>query len=145
MAALKFPDNEKGERECVISFDEMHLKQRWCYDQAEKRVLKPAKKLQCVFLRGLIHGWKTPVFFAFDAPVTVSLLQDIVKKTEELGFKVRACSFDLGNKEFLTQTGFYKGQKNVPNPVAEDRIIHMIPDPPTCSSCSVTICLKTVR
>ena len=100
--AAKFPDITNGEREsawcllmrCMYEMD----------DQSDTCILKPAKKLQCIFLRGLFHGWKTPVFFAFDAPVTVSLLHDIVKKTEELGFKVRACSFDLGNKEFLSQT-----------------------------------------
>ena len=52
----------KGTAECILSFDEMHLKERWVYDQHSKRALIPAKKLQCIFVRGIISGWKTPIY-----------------------------------------------------------------------------------
>ena len=43
---------------------------------------EPAKKLQCVFARGIFTGWKTPVFFDFDVPVTQALLNRIILEME---------------------------------------------------------------
>ena len=49
-----------------LSFDEMSLKSRWVYDSSNRVVRAPAKKLQCVIARGVITGWKIPVYFSND-------------------------------------------------------------------------------
>ena len=99
----------------------MYLKPRWVYDQVNfvnnlilyigklyygffqrnKRALPPKKRLQCVFVRGLLRSWKTPIFFGFDYEMTKQNLLKIVFKLEEHNIHVRACSFDLGKLNII--------------------------------------------
>ena len=99
-------------------------------DQSAKQVLPPAKRLQCIFLRGIINGKKTPIFFDFDTPVTLSLLSDVIQKVKGFGFNIKCCCFDLGNKEFASEVGFFKGKTSIKNPVHKDKEILLMPDVP---------------
>lgn len=108
----------------------MALKSRWAYESAAKLVRKPAKKLQCVIARGLISGWKIPVYFAADEPMTLRILKTIVMELEKKGFKVWGASFDLGNKEFLADIKFKDGNYCMDNPVDRERKFYFVPDPP---------------
>ena len=42
--------------------------------------------------------------------MTKQLINEIITKVEGIGFRVRGVTFDLGNKSFLDQTGFFQGQ-----------------------------------
>ena len=46
--------------------------------------------------RGLPTGWKTPVYFGFDEPMTKDILPKIIVRVEDEGFHVRSITFDLG-------------------------------------------------
>ena len=93
-------------------------------------VLEPAKKLQVIIARGVITGWKMPVYFGCDVPMRQELLMNVVKQMESKGFVVRGCSFDLGNKEFLSGINFKSGTYKIPNPAEPDRSFYFLADIP---------------
>ena len=115
---------------CFLSFDEMQLKERWCYDKTNKCALLPGKKLLCVMARGLLTSWKTPVYFDVDQPMTKETINTIIASLEDRGFKVWGVSCDLGNQHFLSEVQFYDGFHYFPNPVDPARKVYIIPDVP---------------
>lgn len=93
--------------------------------------MPPASKLQAVFLRGVVTKWKTPVYFALDEPMSLSIMNNIIKSVENANFRVRGVSFDLGNKGFMKDVGFTKGQAHFfLNPADSSRKVYLMPDPP---------------
>ena len=93
-------------------------------------VLEPAKKLQVIIARGVITGWKMPVYFGCDVPMRQELLMNVVEQMESKGFVVRGCSFNLGNKEFLSDINFKSGTYKIPNPAEPDRSFYFLADIP---------------
>ena len=83
-----------------------------------------------VIARGLIKGWKMPIFFGVDTPMTLVLFNKIVKALEEKGFRVWGASFDLGNHEFLKDIKFKDGTYKLPNPATSSRPVFLDPDTP---------------
>ena len=71
-----------------------------------------------------------PCFFGIDTPMTLELMWQIVADLEEKGFRVRGCSFDLGNQEFKRDTGLLNGVHKLRNPSAPDRWFYLTPDAP---------------
>ena len=59
--------------------------------------------------------------------MTKQLIDEIINKVESIGFRVRGVTFDLGNKSFLDQTGFFDGQYSFPNPSDPSRTVLMFP------------------
>ena len=59
--------------------------------------------------------------------MTKQLINEIITKVEGIGFRVRGVTFDLGNKSFLDQTGFFQGQYSFPNPTDPSRRVLMFP------------------
>ena len=118
------------DKQVWLSFDEMALKQNWTYDFQNKQALPPAKKLQVCMARGLITGWKLPVYFSTDEHMTLETLTEITESLENIGFTVRGASFDLGNKVFLSQVDFSKGTYAIQHPVDPRRKFFLLPDPP---------------
>ena len=119
-----------ADRELWLSFDEMALRESYLYDPKTKKVLLPAKKLQCVMVRSLISGFKLPIYFSTNENMTVEILSEITRALEARGFTVRGASFDLGNKGFMSQTNFNKGKYYIPHPVDPRRRFYLLPDPP---------------
>lgn len=63
------------ERICVLSFDEMNIDSRICYDQEEDRIVGPHSNVLVVMVRGLFASWKQPIYFDFDIQMTALLLK----------------------------------------------------------------------
>ena len=59
--------------------------------------------------------------------MTKQLLDEIIMKVEAIGFHVRGVTFDLGNKTFLQQTGFFQGNYSFANPADPNRSVLMFP------------------
>ena len=59
-----------------------------------------------------------------------ALLDKIIIKMENEGFKIYFITFDLGNKTILHQLGFTKGEYYFQHPLDPARIIYIIPDVP---------------
>ena len=84
-AAVKGMDDMQ--RLCVISFDEMSLDSRYCYDASSDQVLR-GSKLQLLMVRGLCASWKQPLFYELDAAMTPDKLLQVIVKLESLGLSV---------------------------------------------------------
>ncbi|KAJ8879883.1 hypothetical protein PR048_020503 [Dryococelus australis] len=54
------------ERLTILSFDEMNMDSRLCYDQSEDKILGPNRNVQVIMARGLASKWKQPIFHDFD-------------------------------------------------------------------------------
>ena len=59
----------------------------------------------CFLVRGIFNNWKTPVFLEFDKLVTKKMVEEVILELENVGLKVRGCSFDLG--KIPTYLGVY--------------------------------------
>ena len=53
----------------VISYDEVSVEPSITYDQREDRILPSASKCQVVMVRGVLRGFRIPVYVAFDQPM----------------------------------------------------------------------------
>lgn len=86
------PDIEKY---VVLSFDEMAVDSRLCYDSTEDRVYGPSKTVQVIMTRGLCSHWKQPIYFAFDQVMTREILFAAITAVEDAGYVVVATVCDL--------------------------------------------------
>lgn len=84
------------EKLCALSFDEIHIDSKLCYDTKLDQILGPFKKVQFVLARGLFSTWKQPVYFQFDQAMHKSLLFSIIEGIESTGVQVKAIVSDLG-------------------------------------------------
>ncbi|KAJ8872942.1 hypothetical protein PR048_026558 [Dryococelus australis] len=74
----------------VLSFDEMRVDYRMCYDLREDRIMDSNSNAQVIIARGLASKWRQPIFYDFDKNITEDKLFEVMKGVEESGFKVLA-------------------------------------------------------
>ena len=141
---LKAKKTTDRDRHIILSFDEMEIKECWIYDARNKEVIPPAKKLQVVMVRSLISGWKIPIYFKLDTNMTIEILSQITRSLEQEGFLVHGASFDLGNKTFMSEAKFSKGEYYIEHPVDPTRRFYLLPDPPHTLKLSRTHILTKV-
>ena len=110
------------ERLCVISFDEMALDGRLCYDASSDQIIS-GSKLQLLMVRGLCGGWKQPVFYELDAAMTLKTLNDVITLLESLGLRVVATVSDMGlqNEALWREAGVSNSRTWIANPVDQTR------------------------
>ena len=91
------------ERLVVISFDEMSIDARLCYDSGEDRAYGPCSRVQLMMVRSLCSHWKQPLYFDFDQTMTREVLFEAIREVEEAGYRVVAIVSDLGgtNRKLL--------------------------------------------
>ncbi|KAG8180681.1 hypothetical protein JTE90_006737 [Oedothorax gibbosus] len=92
-----------SEKVCILSFDEMHIDSRLCYDSSEDQVLGPFSKVQVVLARGIMSPWKQPVYFDFQKNMTTALLTEIIKAIEISGIIVVAIVADIAGSATLLE------------------------------------------
>lgn len=83
---------------CVISFDEMNIDSRRCYDEKEDKILGPHSQVQVVMCRSLCKSWKQPVYYQFDEQMRGRILLHIITAVQKAGYIVVAVVSDLGGK-----------------------------------------------
>ena len=110
------------EKLCVISFDEVSLDGRWCYDQMGDQALA-ASKMQVLMVRGLCSGWKQPFFQELDAPMSLEKLTEIVTRLEEIGLEVAAAVSDMhpANERMWQKAGVSKDSTWIVHPADNTR------------------------
>ena len=86
------------ERLCVLSFDEMNVDSSITYDQKEDCVIGPHSNVQVAMIRGLLGGWKQPIYYDFDIQMSAALMNSIICSLEDAGYNVVAVVADLGPK-----------------------------------------------
>ena len=121
---------EPKDRNAMLCFDEMEIKNKYEYDARSKQVYGNAKKLQVVMARGLTSKWKQIIFFDFNTPMTKSLMEQIILACEKKGLLVRGITFDLGNPKFQSETGIPKLENSMTNPMDPTRKVFLFPDIP---------------
>lgn len=74
----------------------MKIEKKYSYDKAADKMYTPKNYVQVLMARGIIGGWKQPVFYDFDCKMTKDLLIQIITEVEKAGFPVHAAVCDLG-------------------------------------------------
>lgn len=112
------------QRLCVLSFDEMALDSRYCYDASSDQVLT-GSKLQVLMVRALCASWKQPLFYELDAPMTPEKLADVILRLESLGLSVVAVVSDMGvsNENMWRDAGVTDAKTWIANPADETRLM----------------------
>ena len=117
----------KLHKQAVLLFDEVDIKSEYQYESRLKLVLKPAKKMQVVILRGLLEPWKQVIFYDFDKNRSKKLFLDIVTACQS----VRGAVFDMGNHTFIKDCKLMReGNNFLPNPNLSGKKIYLFPDVP---------------
>ncbi|KAF0302509.1 Transposable element P transposase [Amphibalanus amphitrite] len=121
------------EKNCAILFDEMAIDSRIVYDNSCDIVRGPHKQAQVVMVRSITSKWKQPIMLSFDTPVTPTILFDLVRALERLGYPVRAVVSDMGPKNMgLWKTLNIAADKEtgIQNPCHPERHIWFFADVP---------------
>jgi hypothetical protein len=116
--------------QAILSFDEMAVENCVEYHHGQDKVYGPHSKVQVGILRGLLHKWKLPIFYAFDTAMTKSILYDVILQAEQHKAKIRGIACDLGNQKLFSELGFSESQCSFPNPADPSRRVFVFPDVP---------------
>ena len=110
------------QRLCVISFDEMSLDGRLCYDPTNDQILS-GSKLQLLMVRGLCDKWKQPLYYQFDTAMTRETLEEVIATLESLGLRVVATVSDMhpSNEYICRLPGVTESRTWITNPAHPDR------------------------
>lgn len=121
IAAITYGQSDKI---AVLQFDEVHVKRAYEFDSLKDEIVGPHSRLQAVMVRGLFKNWKQLIYVDFDKNMTKIILDNLVSRLAEIGYRVVACVCDMGAanqglwKEYEvnpTKTWFY-------NPRTSERI-----------------------
>jgi hypothetical protein len=123
-------DHPKDFCQAILSFDEMTVENCYEYHHGQDKVYGPHTKVQIGILRGLIHKWKIPIFYAFDTPMTKSILFDIIQQAESHKANIRGIACDLGNQKLFAELEFSEERHWFANPSDTTRRIYVFPDAP---------------
>lgn len=117
------------EKLCVISFDEVKVKETVEYDEKEEEVVGPHKQLQVVMVRSLYGKWKQPIWVAFDQSMTRTILFDIINDLHKIGFTTVSCVCDGGgsNQSLWNELGINFEKPFFQHPSLEQPVV-LIPD-----------------
>ena len=88
--------------------------------------------LQVIFARGLVHGWKQPIFVEFDQAMRKEQLFNGIQEMEDRGAKIIQIVSDMGgsNRGLWRELGVNAQQPYFNHPLDERRIIFVMADPP---------------
>ena len=117
-------DMSDMDRLCVISFDEMSLDSRYCYDSSADQVLR-GSKLQLLMVRGLCSSWKQPLYYQLDAAMTPGELEHVIVRLESIGLSVVAATSDMhsSNEKLWGQMGVTPAKTWIKNPHDGSRLV----------------------
>lgn len=119
------------EKLCVLSFDEIHVDNKICYDVGMDQVLGSYSKVQVVLARGIFSSWKQPIYFDFQCTMNKKLLFEIIVNLEKAGVKVKAVVSDLGGCMTLWKELSISPEKSFfTHPLNNSSRIWVFADPP---------------
>ena len=93
------------EKLCVLSFDEIEISKKICYNPSTDQILGPISKCQVVLLRGLCSNWKQPIDFGFDLSFNKESFLEILQKIQNCDLIPIAsvCDFSPSNRGLLKE------------------------------------------
>lgn len=86
------------EKLTALSFDEMSLNKKICFDRHNERLFGPHSDAQVLIARGITGKWKQPIYYDFDKAMTKETLYNVIIALEEVGYKVVSVTSDMGGK-----------------------------------------------
>lgn len=87
---------------CVLSFDEVKVRQCYEYDASRKRVLRPVDQALVMMVKGLCTNWQQVVYYNYDKRPTKKLLNNVLANIEKCGLVPVAMVCDMGPKNVAT-------------------------------------------
>lgn len=132
MMAQQSGSYTSGQKACTLSFDEMKIESKYCYDRASDTIYRPHNYVQVVMAQGILYNWRQPLFFGYDTKLTKVLLFDIISKTEKAGYPVHGvvCDMSGSNQGLLKSLGISMTKSHFDHPVYQERSVHVFADPP---------------
>jgi len=127
----------KMEKFIVISYDEMYVDSRCCYDEKQDQVYGPCKQVQVVNVRSLFGKWKNPIFFQFDCRITKDIYNNLAKALHSAGYYLIAnvCDSHLSNKTFYKSMGVTVNAPFFIHPITKKICICLHDPPHLCKLC----------
>jgi hypothetical protein len=86
------------ERICALSFDEVEISKKYCYDDVADQVLGNKKTVCVMSIRGLFRKWKQVIYFDWEKAPTSDDILNIIWALSTIGIDVRAMVSDMGPK-----------------------------------------------
>lgn len=80
---------------CVLSFDEVKLREEVDYLKMTDTVILPKRYAQVMMVRGLCDNWKQVIYYNFDTNMTKDILMSVINLLEKNGLIVVATVSDL--------------------------------------------------
>jgi len=121
------------EKILVGSFDEAKVHSIIVYYHQEDRVLGPHQNAQVIFVRPLFGtDWGTEIFYDFDVPVTVELMNFISEKLYLAGgwvLKVWTCDLGPTNRGLHKKLNIDSTNQEFPHPVTKEKQFLMSDSP----------------
>lgn len=120
------------EKDVILSFDEMKVKNDLCFDQKEEIIRGPHNNVQVMVIRSLVGKWMQPIYYNFDTAVSKDLLMETIQVVENAEFKVRAFVCDMGpsNRKLMGDLKVSFEDSDFKNPSAEQRNVWVFCDVP---------------
>lgn len=121
-----------GEKDIILSFDEMKVQSTICYDNVDDCFIGPHTNVQVIMARSLMGKWKQPLFYDFDVPITKDLLINTIISVESIGFKVRGFVCDMGpsNRKLFSELLITPSKSYITNPTCDERKVWAFCDVP---------------
>ena len=124
------------DKACMLVFDEMSLKEQFCYDRRTDRAYGCHSKVQVAMAVGLIGpSWRQPIYYDYDVNMSTTLMYSLITALEEAGYPVYAVNCDLGgsNHGLLGDLGLGwddNGKSHFVNPYDRTRNVNFLCDIP---------------
>lgn len=119
-------------RATVLTFDEYSTHKCREYNQANDSIIGPHGHMQVVFARGLYDNFKQPIYAKCDQKMTSEILCGLIKRLHDIGYRVVACSSDLGggNQGLRTELGVDINKPWFEHPSDPTKKVYMFADAP---------------
>lgn len=83
---------------CVLSFDEMKVREQYELDKTRKRVLRPCAQALMIMVRGLYDNYQQLIYYNFDKSPTPDLILGVIEKLDAIGLSTVALVCDMATK-----------------------------------------------
>lgn len=83
---------------CVLSFDEMKVREQYELDKTRKRVLRPCAQALMMMVRGLYDNYQQLIYYNFDKSPTPDLILGVIEKLDAIGLSTVALVCDMATK-----------------------------------------------
>lgn len=123
------------DRLCVLSFDEIKVREEVEYIRVNDTVVLNKRYTQVVMVRGLTKNWKQAIYYGFDDKMTVTTLMDVINELEKNELLVVAVVSDLGPTNRACWNELKVNHQNPQFKTDTDRDVFVFSDTPHLLKC----------